>query len=457
VSPLEIERTLLARGRTEVRGGTLRVVGQGRAPALPVGVEPVSVGRDPSCQIVLNDPRVSAIHVEFSATSLGVRVRDMGSRNGTFLGQTRLSEVYLTHRCRISVGETTLELEPVAPEKVSVGRVDAFGPLVGESLAMRAVFDRLTRAAPTELTVLILGETGTGKELVAQAIHSASTRKAKPFVVVDCSAISPSLAEATLFGHEKGAFTGADQRRASPFEEAKGGTVFLDELGELPLDLQPKLLRVLAERRVKPVGSNAYRDVDVRVLAATRRDLARSANEGTFRSDLYFRVAQLRVELPPLRDRVGDIPLLMRNMLADSGDEGAFARVSNETLERLMRYDWPGNVRELRNAVTAALALSDGGELAVASHLGALERSGAGAVPYPEGAESLVGRDYHQAKREALSRFEQEYFSALARSCGGNVSKMAEVAGLARVHVRRYLGAHGLRDGKGPGRPPKAK
>ncbi len=438
-----------------MRGGTLRVVGQSRGPTLPVGVEPVSVGRDPSCQIVLNDPRVSAIHAEFSATPLGVRARDLGSRNGTFLGQTRLTEVYLTHRCRIVVGETSLEFEPLAPEKVPLGKAGAFGPLVGESLAMRAVFDRLTRAAPTDLTVLILGETGTGKEVAAQAIHAASARKSKPFVVVDCGAISPSLAEAALFGHEKGAFTGADQRRPSPFEEAAGGTVFLDELGELPLDLQPKLLRVLAERRVKAVGSNAYREVDVRVLAATRRDLVRSVNEGSFRSDLYFRVAQLRVELPPLRERVGDIPLLVRNMLTDFGDPDAFSRVSNETLERLMRYDWPGNVRELRNAVTAAVALSDGADVSIASHLGALERTGWGASPFGEAGDAPLERDYHQAKREALSRFEQEYFRALAQSCGGNVSKMAEVAGLARVHVRRYLDVHGLREGKRPGRPPK--
>ncbi|HEU4539079.1 MAG TPA: sigma 54-interacting transcriptional regulator [Polyangiaceae bacterium] len=445
----------LARGRAELRGGTLRVVGQGRGPARSVGVEPVSVGRDPSCQIVLHDPRVSAIHAEFAATPLGVRARDLGSRHGTFLGQTRLTEIYLTHRCRLTVGETALEFEPLAPEKVPLGQAGAFGPLVGESLAMRAVFDRLARAAPTELTVLILGETGTGKELAAQALHAASARRAKPFVVVDCGALSPSLAEAALFGHEKGAFTGADQRRPSPFEEAAGGTVFLDELGELPLDLQPKLLRVLAERRVKPVGANAYRSVDVRVLAATRRDLVRSVNDGSFRSDLYFRVAQLRVELPPLRERVGDLPLLVRTMLADFGDPDAFARVSPETLDRLTRHDWPGNVRELRNAVTAAVALSDGGDVAIASHLGALERASFGTGSIVDAEEAPLSRDYHRAKREALSRFEQEYFRTLARECGGNVSKMAEVAGLARVHVRRYLDVHGLREDKRPGRPPK--
>ena len=194
-----------------------------------------------------------------------------------------------------------------------------FGPLVGKSAAMRTVFERLRKTAPTELSVLIMGETGTGKELVAQAIHEASPRAHKPFVVVDCGAIPASLAESALFGHERGRFTGAVDRRISPFVEADGGTIFLDELGELPIDVQPKLLRALAEQRVKSVGSNAYKPVNVRVIAATRRDLVREVNEGTFRSDLFFRVAQLRVELPALRSRLEDIPALVRRMMNDLG------------------------------------------------------------------------------------------------------------------------------------------
>src|SRR6185503_20430691 len=175
--------------------------------------------------------------------------------------------------------------------------IPSFGPLVAESPGMRAIFERLSKVAATDLTVLITGETGTGKELVAQALHLGSPRAKKPFVVVDCGSIPPTLAEATLFGHERGAFTGAVDRRLSPFQEADGGTLFLDELGELPLEIQPKLLRALAERRIKSVGGSAYKEVDVRLLAATRRDLVRAVNAGTFRSDLYFRVAQVKIEL----------------------------------------------------------------------------------------------------------------------------------------------------------------
>src|SRR5207237_1190689 len=224
-----------------------------------------------------------------------------------------------------------------------------FGPLVGTSPLMRAVFDKLKKAAPTELTCLITGETGSGKELVAQAIHMGSARANKPFVVVDCGAIPATLAESALFGHERGAFTGAVDKRISPFVEADGGTIFLDELGELPVDVQPKLLRALAEQRIKSVGSNSYRPVNVRVIAATRRDLVREVNAGTFRSDLYFRVAQLRIELPALRERTEDIPALVRKMITDLGDPTAYSRITNDSLERLMRHDWPGNVRELRN------------------------------------------------------------------------------------------------------------
>ena len=226
---------------------------------------------------------------------------------------------------------------------------------------MRGVFERLKKAAPTDLTVLVTGETGTGKELVAQAIHEASSRAHKPFVVVDCGAIPATLAESALFGHERGSFTGAVDKRISPFVEADGGTIFLDELGELPLDVQPKLLRALAEQRIKSVGSNSYRPVNVRVIAATRRDLVREVNAGTFRSDLYFRVAQLKVELPSLRQRLEDIPVLVRRMIEDLGDKDSYGRITNDSLERLMRHDWPGNVRELRNVVAVALAFTKEG------------------------------------------------------------------------------------------------
>src|SRR5579871_936361 len=275
--------------------------------------------------------------MELVATERGVRLRDLGSRNGTFIGDTRVAEVYLTKHAYVALGDSMVEFAPSGPSEVDVPPdLGGFGPLVGQSPGMRGVFERLKKAAPTDLTVLVTGETGTGKELVAQAIHEASARANKPFVVVDCGAIPASLAESALFGHERGSFTGAVDKRVSPFVEADGGTIFLDELGELPVDVQPKLLRALAEQRVKSVGSNSYRSVNVRVIAATRRDLVREVNAGAFRSDLYFRVAQLKVELPALRQRLEDLTLLVRRMIEDLGDKDAYSRVTNDSLERLM-------------------------------------------------------------------------------------------------------------------------
>lgn len=439
-----MENTIVAKGRLEVRGGTLTVKkGAGNKAHLEIGPEITVIGRNEACDLVLDDKRVSAVHVELVATERGVRVRDLGSRNGTFLGDTRIGEVYLLKPTQFTVGESLLEFSPTTPETVDIPDVAAFGPLVGSSAGMRAVFERCRKAAPTELTVLILGETGCGKELVAQAIHQASNRANKPFVVVDCGAIPPSLAESALFGHERGSFTGAVDKRVSPFVEADGGTIFLDELGELPVDVQPKLLRALAEQRIKSVGSNNYRPVNVRVIAATRRDLVREVNAGTFRSDLYFRVAQLRVELPPLRERLEDIPSLVRKMMADIGDKGAYGRITNDSLERLMRHDWPGNVRELRNVVSVALAFGKEGPLDLAQHLAPLVAS--------SDSTPTRGRTFQDAKRDVLARFEREYFTALYAECSGNVSEIGRRAAMERAHVRGYLRRHGIGDPKANG------
>jgi DNA-binding NtrC family response regulator len=374
-----------------------------------------------------------------------VRVRDLGSRNGTFVGGVRVGDVFLVASTRLRLGESELVFEAARPERITVSQNPTFGPLVAHSAVMRTVFEKLAKVAPTDLTVLIGGETGTGKELVAQAIHMASARAKKPFVVVDCGSIPPTLAEATLFGHERGAFTGAVDKRLSPFQEADGGTLFLDELGELPLEVQPKLLRALAERRIKSVGGSAYKEVDVRVLAATRRDLVRAVNTGAFRSDLYFRVAQVKIELMPLRQRLEDIPVLVRRMLKDLGEEGSYERVSSVTLERLQRHDWPGNVRELRNAVVVAHALAgEGEEIDIAAHLGSLVEepgAGGGGLGVPG---AYKGRPFQEAKRDLLARFERDYFAALAEEAKGNVSEMARRAGMERAHVRTYLRRHGI-------------
>jgi DNA-binding NtrC family response regulator len=438
-----LDATVGTKGRVEVRGGRIKTA---KSDWVEIGPDPIVVGRNAACRLVLDDAKVSAVHAELVATDKGVRLRDLGSRNGTFVGGVRVGEIYLLAHTKFRLGETELEFEPARPERIAVPVMPMFGPLVAQSAGMRAIFEKLSKIAPTDLTVLIGGETGTGKELVAQALHLASARSKKPFVVVDCGSIPPSLAEATLFGHERGAFTGAVDKRLSPFVEADGGTIFLDELGELPVEVQPKLLRALAERRIKSVGGSAYREVDVRVLAATRRDLVRAVNSGEFRSDLYFRVAQVKIELPALRQRAEDIPVLVRRMLKDFGDEQAYERVSTMTLERLMRHDWPGNVRELRNAVAVAFALAvEGEEIDVAAHLGALaETPAAGPANLGSGFASLKGKQFQEAKREVLTRFERDYFAALSEEAKGNVSEMARRAGMERAHVRAYLRRHGI-------------
>lgn len=441
-----LEVTVGTKARVEVRGGRIRTA---KSDWVEVGAEPLIVGRNAACALVLEDGKVSAVHAELVATDKGVRIRDLGSRNGTFIGGVRIGEVYLLSSTKLRLGETEIEFEPARPERIAVPALSSFGPLVAQSAPMRAIFERLTKIAPTDLTLLIGGETGTGKELVAQALHTASPRAKKPFIVVDCGSIPPSLSEATLFGHERGAFTGAIDKRLSPFVEADGGTIFLDELGELPVEVQPKLLRALAERRIKSVGGSVYKEVDVRVIAATRRDLVRAVNAGEFRSDLYFRVAQVKIELPPLRQRVEDIGVLVRKMLKDLGDESAYERVTTTTLERLCRHDWPGNVRELKNAVVVATALAGEGEpIDIAAHLGELaEAKIAGPslhIGNSGGYGTLKGKPFQEAKRDVLARFEKDYFAALSEEAKGNVSEMARRSGMERAHVRTYLRRHGI-------------
>jgi DNA-binding NtrC family response regulator len=409
-----------------VRGG--RVV-DARGNAVVVGREPVLIGRGAQNDVVIVDAEVSAVHCELRATSQGVRVRDLGSTNGTFVNGLRIVEALLGDACSIRVGATLLRFEPSSSPLPSYppAAESSFGQLVGQSPPMRQLYRVLRQVAPTELSVLISGETGTGKELVARAIHDASRRARGPLAVLDCGALPSGLAESLLFGHEKGAFTGATQRTDGVFGEANGGSVFLDELGELPVDLQPRLLRAIAERAVKRVGQSSYQPIDVRVVAATRRDLRRDVNAGSFREDLYFRIAQVRIDLPPLRERTEDIPLLIARACDALGRSERTARVSSYVASRFPNYDWPGNVRELVNVASVLAALGDG---AVDDVL-PLE-----AAP----SQATSPQQFVQAKRA----FEERYFRLLLSATGGNISEVARRCGLARHQVRAHLRKLGL-------------
>jgi transcriptional regulator with GAF, ATPase, and Fis domain len=370
--------TTVGMGRfVRVFGGTLAHP-DARSSPFEIPTEPTVIGRDEGCGLRLDDPRVSSAHFEVTATPKGVRIRDLGSRNGTFVDDHECVEMHLLRAARIRCGETVLQFTPAEPVEVDAGPSEACGELVGTSAVMRGLFQRIRKVGATDLPVLITGETGTGKELVAHAIHAMSSRAHGPFVVQDCGAIPTELAESTLFGHERGAFTGAVDRLISPFVQADGGTIFLDEIGELPVGLQPKLLRAIQERAIKPVGSNAYRKVNVRIVAATRRDLGREINTGGFRSDLYFRLGVFRLEVPALRERLDDIPQLAESVAAKRGLGDAGRRLSAKSLERLGAHDWPGNVRELENVLSAAAALASPiGPIDVQGRLGdgARERS----------------------------------------------------------------------------------
>ncbi|MBX3189455.1 MAG: sigma 54-dependent Fis family transcriptional regulator [Labilithrix sp.] len=420
-----------------VRGGVARTPDG----EVTIDVDPVVVGRDDGAQIKLADPEVSAVHCELRAVNEGVLVRDLGSTNGTFVGALRVREGIITTPAELLVGQTRIAVEPTGKQKVDVGFSDRFGALVGASPKMRRLFGVLEKVASTPLSILILGETGTGKEVVAQSVHEASDRKGGPFVVLDCGSIPQSLAESILFGHEKGSFTGATERKKGALAEAHGGTLFLDELGELPLDLQPKLLRALAERQVKRVGGSGFEPIDVRVLAATRRDLAVEMNAGRFRSDLYFRIAQVRVELPALRERLGDLPLLVEAICKRAGRPGAAAVVEGWIDQRLAAYDWPGNVRELVNVAEVAATLADTPE-AIDDVL-TLARDAIADDPRRRGQQTA----FAEAKRNAVATFERDYFSQLSRGAKGNVSEMARQSGMERHHVRAYLRKYGIEKG----------
>jgi DNA-binding NtrC family response regulator len=431
-----MDRTLVGPTQVEIRGGTFSVDAADDIPSLPVGAEPRIIGRRPGCHLMLDDRRVSATHCEVVATERGVRVRDLGSSNGTYLGEYRIVEALLTKPCTLRCGDTRLEFHPSkGVERLAASKSEKFGPLVGATPVMRALFERLRMLAPTTVSVLVEGETGTGKELVAQALHEKSDRAAKPFVVVDCGAIPAGLAESTLFGHEKGAFTGAMSRRLSPFVEASGGTIFLDELGELPLDVQPKLLRVLAEQRVKSVGASAYSPVNVRVVAATRRDLLEEINKGAFRDDLYFRIAQERITVPRLAERTDDLAPLLQRLMEVAGRLTAYKRITPESFDRLERHDWPGNVRELRNLVSVALAYDKGGPIDLGAHLTARAASETKA-----NAKTLARRiDIHRNYAQSRGEHDRLYFGALYDDTKGNLSEMARRADISRETVRIYL------------------
>jgi DNA-binding NtrC family response regulator len=397
----------------------------------------VRIGSGTDNDLCLTDGAVSRRHLEVRLRGDEVHVVDLSSTNGTNVDGVRVMEAILAPASLIRVGSTAIRATPVAdPVVVPLSPRSSFGGLLGQSPAMREAFAILERAAPTEATVLITGETGTGKELAAEGLHVHSPRADGPFVTIDCGAIAATLVESELFGHVRGAFTGAAGDRRGVFEEADGGTLFLDEIGELPLEMQPKLLRALEKREVRRVGASTAKKVDVRVVAATNRDLAVEVNRGNFREDLYFRLAVVEVLLPPLRSRRADVPTLVRHFM-DQFAPGA-ALISDEMMQALAARPWPGNVRELRNAVERASAMVSPEEAKFVA-----------TAPDTGTALELMQAYFQMPIKEASDKwselFQRAYLEHVLRQARYSVSGAARLAGVNRRYVHRMMKKYDIR------------
>ncbi|RKH02865.1 sigma-54 interaction domain-containing protein [Corallococcus carmarthensis] len=415
---------------------------------------------------------VSRFHCEMKPEQKGARARAPDERPGTYVDGVRWRQSRARGRSGSTGGHPLARHdardEVVVPERPAMGpdfedalpmprrQTEAlpelkqepgplptseratFGDLVATSAATRASFERMACAAASNATVLLEGETGTGKSRAAHAIHRSGARANAPFLVVDCGALPPNLLESELFGHEKGAFTGAIQRRVGAFEEADGGTIFLDEIGELPAELQPKLLRVLENREIRRLGSNTYQAVNVRVIAATHRDLREEVQAGRFRADLYFRLAVVGIPIPSLRERTEDIPLIVERILAGLGatPEQLAKLTTPDFLARLQRAAWPGNVRELRNHLERCLVFQSALPPTAPDAANPL-------VPASRAVDPLL--TYAESRRRALESFERDYVEALLKLHGGKVSQAAAAADMDRVYLYRLLRRHGLK------------
>jgi two-component system, NtrC family, response regulator GlrR len=419
------------------------VEGPGAGRVLELAVTRCALGSHELNDVVLDDATVSRFHCEIRVEPAGPLVVDLHSKNGTVANGMKIREGFLTNGALLQLGRAQVRFELLGQRgRVAVPQIGRFGSLIGAAPAMRTTLAQLARAAASDVTVLLEGETGTGKGKAAEALHQEGARRYKPFVVVDCGAIPENLLESELFGHEKGAFTGAHQRRIGAFEEASGGTLFLDEIGEMPTSLQPKLLRALENREIRRVGSNRFIPVDIRVVAATNRDLRAEVNAGRFRPDLYFRLAVARVPIPPLRERPQDLPALVEELLNQMRTPAdARARLLTPAfLESLERGGWPGNVRELRNHVERCLVFEEAAHADAADgtmqDVAAPSMSSGEVVPYVE------------ARRLAANAWERSYLEDLLARFGGKVAPAAEAAGIARVYLYRLIRRQGLKPGE---------
>jgi len=404
------------------------------------------VGTHPNNDVQLTDDTVSRYHLEIQVRADGLRIKDLDTTNGTVHRGTKLGSITITSSARLRLGKRTeVDLFP-SDEIVALDdyRSDRFGKVVGCAPGMRELFALLNRVAPSDATILFEGETGTGKEAFAEAVHQLSPRAQGAFVVVDCGAIPRELIGSELFGHARGSFTGAANDKAGLIDSANGGTLFLDEIGELALDLQPQLLRVLDKHEVRRVGETRATGVDIRVLAATNRDLHAMVKAGQFREDLYYRLAVVKAVIPPLRDRLEDLPLLAEHFARQLGRDGF--EFSARLTDELRQHAWPGNVRELRNLVERAMSLGTTSlmpEMQSASLTSPQSDPGM-SIPGSREPEEVLELPFKEAKAQLVESFEREYLTHLLERHHGNISRAAAEAGIDRNYIHRLIKKYGL-------------
>ena len=405
----------------------------------PLTTEGLRIGKSSDNDVVIDHPTVSRNHLQVRRNGDRFLIEDLGSTNGTFIDGAQVREAYLKPGALLEMGDVQLRLQStLTPVKIAPTSEDRLGELVGKSVPMRQIFALLKRIAPTDSTLLLVGETGTGKGAAAKVIHQLSPRAAGPAVVFDCAAVSDSLIESELFGHEKGAFTGAVASRVGCLERAHGGTLFLDEIDDLALDLQPKLLRAIEDREFRRLGaSSAPVPFDARIVAASKKDLWAETQAGRFREDLYFRLSVFTISLPPLRDRKEDVPLLVDSF---AGEE-LWDRLPPPVRDQFLAHTWPGNVRELRNALERAKHMVDIPELSNESLLREYNRTD---VPAGDFLPAKYAGPFKECKEELTRLFEREYLTRMLARSKGNIAKSARDAGLDRKHLYSLLHKYGL-------------